>query len=950
MKAKVDDPHGIVNFWEEGNCWLITTQPHIALRLKRVFPKISPKEQGILRLADTPENARDLEWFIDRYPHDCPTIHYLRTRAKKHKEQEALVAQLLKKQPDNRPRIERKMAKPPREYQVQLAEMVKASGGLLCADDLGLGKSISGITAGVDPDLQPFLVVCMPHLCLQWRDFVREFAPHLKTHIIHHGTPYNFKDKWGDLPDVLICSYSKLCKWAETLAAVVKYVIWDEVQELRHEDTQKYAAARVIADATPYRLGLSATPIYNYGIEMFNVMRCIRPDALGSRDEFVTEWCAGESVREPRAFGEYLRRSGLMLRRTRAEVGRELPKCTTIVQPIECDEKYLESGLAGCDDLANLILRKGESFRGQKMQAAAEFDMRMRQATGIAKAPYAAEFVRMLVEGGQKVVLCGWHRAVYAIWLERLKDLNPVLYTGSESPNQKNATKERFVNGDAMVLLLSLRSGAGLDGLQYACSTIVKGELDWSPGVHDQCLSSDTEVLTDKGFRSKHEVSVGDTLCAFDFSTGAMRWVKAEAKTERPLRAGERMFSTATEKIDLRVTGQHRMVVRRKRRTNHGITRSEWFIDLAEDLSGKARRFVPISGMQESPGCDLTSYELRLIGWFLTDGELNKRTRSLIIHQAASQPWNADIVETLNGCGLKWSMWQRLNKNGILMNRYRVQKKDNHRWSDIEIQTMREMLAAGSTADQIATAIGRSKVGVEKKNRKQSLAGLLPPAHHGKRGWALLAPYLDKDMSPLLESITRNQLKDLLHGIEMGDGAKGRVNVSRITNTNKLFLDRLQSLCVRRGISANISERSSQTKANKPVYDLWISEETDASIPRPDKPNGFRECLPLPGERVWCLTNELGTLVTRRNGKVAIVGNCIGRIDRDGQPNPIFAYYLLCDFGSDPIVADTLGLKRQQSEGIRDPNAEMVTALQVDPEHVKKLAAAYLRKRSLTIR
>jgi SNF2 family DNA or RNA helicase len=488
LKAKVQDPHGVVSFWEEGNCWLIKTKPHIALRFKRVFPKINPGEQGILRLADTPENCRDLEWFLERYPHDCPYATMLRNRAKLHREAEAVITQLMKAPPPNGRVKEFKMAKPPRDYQVQLADLLKATGGILCADDAGLGKSISAITSFVDPRLQPALIVCLAHLPQQWRDFVREFAPHLRIHILSKGVPYNFKDKWGDLPDVIISSYHKIRDWAETLAAIVKSVTFDECAELRHEGTQKYNAARVLCDATPYRLGLSATPIYNYGIEMFNVMRCLKPDALGSRDEFVTEWCAGDKIRDPRAFGEYLRSSGLMVRRTRADVKRELPKCQTIVHTIECDEQALEAGIAGCDDLANIIVSRSEVYRGQKMQAAAEFDMRMRQATGIAKAGYVAEFVRMLVEGGQKVLLYGWHRAVYAIWLKRLEDLGPVMYTGSESPAQKNFSKERFINGDSQVMLMSLRAGAGTDGIQKACCTVVKGELDWSPGIHLQCI------------------------------------------------------------------------------------------------------------------------------------------------------------------------------------------------------------------------------------------------------------------------------------------------------------------------------------------------------------------------------------------------------------------------------------------------------------------------------
>jgi hypothetical protein len=42
-----------------------------------------------------------------------------------------------------------------------------------------------------------------------------------------------------------------------------------------------------------------------------------------------------------------------------------------------------------------------------------DFDWKMRQATGIAKAPYVAEFVKLLLESEQKVVLFGWHRDVY---------------------------------------------------------------------------------------------------------------------------------------------------------------------------------------------------------------------------------------------------------------------------------------------------------------------------------------------------------------------------------------------------------------------------------------------------------------------------------------------------------------------------------------------------------
>lgn len=123
----------------------------------------------------------------------------------------------------------------------------------------------------------------------------------------------------------------------------------------------------------------------------------------------------------------------------------------------------------------------------------------------------------------------------------------------------------------------------------------------------------------------------------------------------------------------------------------------------------------------------------------------------------------------------------------------------------------------------------------------------------------------------------------------------------------------------------------------------------EASLPRADKVNGFGLSPRGDRERVWCLTNEIGTLVTRRNGRVAIVGNCLGRVYRDGQPDPVMAYYLVADSGSDPVVADVLGLKKAQSDAVRDPSAALIQASQSDPARVKRLAEDFLRQRGQRI-
>jgi hypothetical protein len=220
----------------------------------------------------------------------------------------------------------------------------------------------------------------------------------------------------------------------------------------------------------------------------------LSPGELGDYGEFTREWCngttgyGGESkaiIKQPKAFGAYLRDQGLMLRRTRAEVGRELPPLTKIIQTIDSDTKPIDDVRSAAAQLARIILAQGGGGL-ETMRAAEELDWRLRQATGIAKAPHVADFVRLLVENGEPVLLAGWHREVYEIWLERLKDLNPVMYTGSESLPEKERAREAFMKGDSQVMIISLRSGAGLDGLQHRCRTIVHGELDWSPAPHLQ--------------------------------------------------------------------------------------------------------------------------------------------------------------------------------------------------------------------------------------------------------------------------------------------------------------------------------------------------------------------------------------------------------------------------------------------------------------------------------
>lgn len=161
----------------------------------------------------------------------------------------------------------------------------------------------------------------------------------------------------------------------------------------------------------------SATPIFNYAGEIWNVMQGIAPGALGTKDEFQREWKSDNKgrVADPVALGAWLRSQYVYLRRTRKEVGRELPPEERINHIVEHDPKIMERMEVLGKQLALKVLNGSFTEKGI---AARELDARLRQITGLAKAPFVADFVAGLVANGEQVILAGWHRECFAAGTE----------------------------------------------------------------------------------------------------------------------------------------------------------------------------------------------------------------------------------------------------------------------------------------------------------------------------------------------------------------------------------------------------------------------------------------------------------------------------------------------------------------------------------------------------
>ncbi len=462
--------------------YIDNAQPHICIKMKAIFKKVGAWAAQPFQFKFTPENCNDLLWFMERYPLeiDPNDLDLMKGQKVVHNDTiNALEAILLPTYRPVNPVL--KEGKQARNYQIIGKDTFLTCKRLLIGDDIGLGKTLTGILACLDVKLLPTAIVVQTHMPKQWANAVEEFTS-LTTHIIKKTKPY-------DLPpaDIYIFKYSAMIGWANFFeTGFFKAAIFDEIQELRHRGSGKYEGATALSRSVEYCLGLSASPIYNYGEEIFNVLNLIKEGCLGTADEFGREWCSySRVVKQPEALGTYLRENFLMLRRTRKEVGRELPPINKIVHTVGYDESEVKKS----EEIAHqLALRATQGSFMERGQAARELDILARQLTGISKAKECANFIRILLENNEPIVVAAWHRDVYKILLEELADFKPVMYTGSESATQKEKAKQSFIDGETNLFIISLRSGIGLDGLQHRSNIIVLAELDWSPKVHDQLI------------------------------------------------------------------------------------------------------------------------------------------------------------------------------------------------------------------------------------------------------------------------------------------------------------------------------------------------------------------------------------------------------------------------------------------------------------------------------
>jgi len=114
-----------------------------------------------------------------------------------------------------------------------------------------------------------------------------------------------------------------------------------------------------------------------------------------------------------------------------------------------------------------------------------------RRLMGLAIAPQAADYVDMLIRGGEeKIVLFGWHIEVLDILMERLSKHGVVRIDGSTGVVRKEQLVERFIKDPGInVIVGNIQSmGIGTDGLQFVSDHALIVEPSWTPGDNVQAF------------------------------------------------------------------------------------------------------------------------------------------------------------------------------------------------------------------------------------------------------------------------------------------------------------------------------------------------------------------------------------------------------------------------------------------------------------------------------
>jgi SNF2 family DNA or RNA helicase len=401
-------------------------------------------------------------------------------------------------------------------YQLETVRKVlkQFRGRVLLADEVGLGKTIEAgmvlkeyLLRGM---AERVLVLTPATLVGQWREemaakFEIEFASSYDSEL------RNDPEKFWSQPRVI--SSIAMARRAEHQEFLVKQnydlVIVDEAHHLKNRATANWKVVNALNKR--FLLLLSATPVQNSLVELYNLLTLLKPGIFKTEKEFRGSYMTSGKPRTP-ANKDRMRdlMRDVMIRNTRSLVDVKLPPrhATTLrVEPSD-DERacYLElTGLvaqAHCKATTQqrMALRYLLSAAGSTASTAAgaiarhiesrngNREWRKLQERYAAIAPSSKEqtLIELLRRNPNEKKMVFVHHRETLRWLADLAKSEGVAceqFEGGMTGPEKDAAVRRFQ--DEVPLLICTESGGEGRNLQF-CNTLINFDLPWNPMTIEQ--------------------------------------------------------------------------------------------------------------------------------------------------------------------------------------------------------------------------------------------------------------------------------------------------------------------------------------------------------------------------------------------------------------------------------------------------------------------------------
>lgn len=387
-------------------------------------------------------------------------------------------------------------------YQIETVKKVLKyfHGRVLLCDEVGLGKTIEAgmiikeyLLRGMARNV---LILTPPSLVWQWKE---EMEVKFGIECLTTDDIEFTRDPEGFWNNRYIIASLHIAKSKKNLPLVTRHfydiLVVDEAHHLRNRRTLAWKLVNQINKK--FILLLSATPVQNNLIELFNLITLLKPGQFKTEKLFRREYLLKGNLRTPAnkdKLRELLR--DVMIRNTRSAIDLKLPRrfaATVRVEPCHVEKEvysrlnhYLRrSNLNKL--IINLLLRTAGSspfaLRDSlaHMEDGAEINRIKELMDGLEDVSKGRALVDILKKnpGEKKIIFTQYLKSMdYIIDLLRRDGVTYVTFRGDMTTKDKNVAIERFRGG--VPVLVSMESGGEGRNLQF-CNTIINFDLPWNP-------------------------------------------------------------------------------------------------------------------------------------------------------------------------------------------------------------------------------------------------------------------------------------------------------------------------------------------------------------------------------------------------------------------------------------------------------------------------------------